>query len=102
MKLAYQYDSNGLLVSAVYLENQDPIPASCTAVAPNINLKTKPKWDGKTWIESGQVYTITPEVKALTSSQQMIAKLGVDVAQTQQMIAKLATIIKPQGGQPNE
>ncbi|MCG0747989.1 hypothetical protein IMAU10566_02931 [Lactiplantibacillus plantarum] len=95
MKLAYQYDSNGLLISAVYLEDQDPIPASCTAVVPNTNLKTKPKWDGKTWIESGQIYAITPEVKVPTSSQQTIAKLGVDVAQTQQMIAKLATMIKP-------
>ncbi|SPD90168.1 hypothetical protein [Lactiplantibacillus plantarum] len=95
MKLAYQYDTDGLLVAAVYLEDQDPIPASCTAVVPNTNLKTKPKWDGKTWIESGQIYAIISEVKVPTSSQQTIAKLGVDVAQTQQMIAKLATMIKP-------
>lgn len=94
MKLAYQYDTDGLLVAAVYLEDQDPIPVSCTVVAPSINLNTKPKWDGKTWIESGQAYAITPEVKAPTSSQKMIANLGVDVAQAQQMIAKLATMIK--------
>lgn len=81
MKLAYQYDTDGLLVAAVYLEDQDPISANCTAVAPNINLNTKPKWDGKTWIESGQAYAITPEVKVPTSSQQMIAALALDVAQ---------------------
>ncbi|MCG0638298.1 hypothetical protein IMAU20120_02613 [Lactiplantibacillus plantarum] len=102
MKLAYQYDTDGLLVATVYLEDKDPIPASCTAVVPNTNLKTKPKWDGKTWIESEQVYAITPEVKIPNSSQQMIAKLGADIAQMQQMITKLATMIKPQGGQHNE
>lgn len=61
MKLAYKYDTDGLLIEAVYLEDKDSIPASCTSVVPNINLNTKPKWDGKTWIESGQDYDVVTE-----------------------------------------
>lgn len=38
MKLAYQYDTDGLLVEAVYLENQDPISANCTALPAGITV----------------------------------------------------------------
>lgn len=36
--------------------------------------------------------------ETVNPSHQMIAKLGIDIAQAQQMIAKLATMITPQGG----
>ena len=42
---------------------------------------------------------IIPEVPKPVANpeQKMIAKLGADVAQTQSMVAKLATLISPQG-----
>ena len=39
---------------------------------------------------------------SVTAEQRMIAKLGADVAQSQQMIAQIAAMIMPQGGQNDE
>ncbi len=88
MKLAYQYDTDGLLVAAIYLEDQDPIPASCTAVAPNINLKTKPKWDGKTWIESGIPLQTYLEVKEPSDTQKLLMQ------QSQQITLLQSTVMQ--------
>ena len=101
-KTYYLYDGNGKYMKSKIVYD-DTIPSNATTVEPfklvgGVKvLMTNPTFDisKQSWIES----EVTPQP---STTQQMIAKLGADVAQSQQMIAKLATMIKPQGGQTNE
>lgn len=85
MKLAYQYDSSGLLVAAVYLENHDPIPDSCTTVMPSVDLKTKPKWNGETWVESGIPLQTYPEAKEPSDTQKLLMQQSQQITLLQTM-----------------
>lgn len=85
MKLAYQYDSDGLLIAAKYLENQDPIPDNCTIVIPSVNLKTKPKWNGETWVESGIELKTYPEVKEPSDAQKLLMQQSQQITLLQTM-----------------
>lgn len=85
MRLVYQYDEAGLLVSTVFLEQQDPIPSNCTSTMPSPSLKTKPKWDGETWIESGIQLENYPEVKAPSATQQLLMQHSQQITLLQSM-----------------
>lgn len=86
MKLAYQYDSDGLLVTSVYLENQDPIPNNCTAIMPSVDLTTKPKWNGETWVESGIELKTYPEVKEPSDAQKLLMQQSQQITLLQSMV----------------
>lgn len=85
MKLAYQYDNDGLLVAAVYLEDHDPIPDNCTTVMPSIDLKTKPKWNGETWVESGIPLQTCLEVKEPSDTQKLLMQQSQQITLLQTM-----------------
>lgn len=87
----YLYDQN----TGNYLGTSDTQTANSTITAPPSGT-IEATWTGNRWKD------ILIRVPDNSVADQMIAKVGVDIAQTQQMIAKLATIIKPQGGQMNE
>lgn len=86
MKLAYQYDNDGLLVAAVYLEDHDPIPDNCTTVMPSIDLKTKPKWNGETWVESGIPLQTCLEVKEPSDTQKLLMQQSQQITLLQSMV----------------
>ena len=86
MKLAYQYGDDGLLVAAVYLEDHDPIPDNCTTVMPSIDLKTKPKWNGETWVESGIPLQTCLEVKEPSDTQKLLMQQSQQITLLQTMV----------------
>ena len=97
MKAIYCYDQKSphkYLGARLEADNYSLVEGE-TIIAPDSDLINrtfdveKQKWLGDT------ISLATPE-------QQMIAKLGTDVAQTKQMIAKIATMITQQGGSTNE
>lgn len=83
----YLYDQN----TGKYLGKSDTQAPNSTTVAPPAGT-IEATWAGDHWKD------ILIRIPNNDVSNQMIAKLGVDVAQTQAMIAKLATMITPQGG----
>lgn len=86
MKLAYQYDNDGLLIAAEYLEDQDPIPNNCTIVIPSVNLKTKPKWNGETWVESGIEFKAYPELKEPSDTQKLLMQQSQQITLLQNTV----------------
>ncbi|MCC4383677.1 hypothetical protein LMB54_07650 [Limosilactobacillus reuteri] len=94
----YIYNDDGALINVVHSNIQ---PSNSTTISPfdqNGIVRSGTHFDKtkQAWV-APQIGKTQP-----TATELMIAKLGIDVAQTQQMIAKLATMIKPQGGQNNE
>lgn len=85
MKLAYQYGDDGLLVAAVYLEDHDPIPDNCTTMMPSIDLKTKPKWNGEEWVESGIPLQTYLEVKEPSDTQKLLMQQSQQITLLQSM-----------------
>ena len=85
MRLAYQYGDDGLLVAAVYLEDHDPIPENCTMMMPSIDLKTKPKWNGETWVESGIPLQTYLEVKEPSDTQKLLMQQSQQITLLQSM-----------------
>lgn len=87
----YLYDQN----TGKYLGKSDTqVPSSTTVALPEGTIEAT--WTGDRWKD------ILIRVPNNNVADRMIAKLGADVAQQQAMIAKMATMIKPQGGQTNE
>lgn len=86
MELVYQYDGNGVLIKAVYLEDHDPIPDSCTAMRPSSDLKTKPKWNGETWVESGIPLQTYPEAKEPSDTQKLLMQQSQQITLLQSMV----------------
>lgn len=87
----YLYDQN----TGKYLGKSDTqVPNSTTVALPEGTIEAT--WAGDHWKD------ILIRVPNNNVADQMIAKLGADVAQQQAMIAKMATMIKPQGGQNDE
>lgn len=83
----YLYDQN----SGKYLGKSATQTPNSTVIAPPAGT-IEATWTGDRWKD------ILIRVPNNNVADRMIAKLGVDVAQTQAMIAKLATLITPQGG----
>ena len=86
MKLVYQYGDDGLLVAAVYLEDHDPIPENCTMMMQSIDLKTKPKWNGETWVESGIPLQTYLEVKEPSDTQKLLMQQSQQITLLQSMV----------------
>ncbi|MEE6637951.1 hypothetical protein [Limosilactobacillus pontis] len=115
--IIYKFDDNGFYQGTKEAPEDYQVGAYETTIAPAFKPNGHSTFDGSTWHDLSETAymqanpapkdekRIIPPISPLpqpTQEQKMIAKLGADVAQTQQMIAKLATIVKPQGGQANE
>ena len=87
----YLYDQD----TGKYLGTSNTQTSNSTAIAPPSGT-IEATWTGDRWKD------ILIRVPNNNVADQMIAKLGADVAQQQAMIAKMATMIKPQGGQNDE
>lgn len=115
--LIYLFDNDGFYKGKKQVEDDYELGLYETTIAPTFTPNNRSDFDGTEWHDyseaaymhevpapTNEKRVIPPSPAAVqpTQEQRMIAKLGADVAQTQAMIAKIATMIKPQGGQSNE
>ena len=110
--IVYKFDSNGFWIETKQVNEDYELGLNETTIASSFKLNNRSRFDGTAWhdySETAYMHSIPaltnekriiPEVPKPVANpeQKMIAKLGVDVAQTQAMVAKLATMITPQGG----
>ena len=110
--IIYQLDKNGFYLETKQVPEDYEVGTYETTIVPAFKPDSHSMFDGLTWhdlSEAAYMHSIPaltnekriiPEVPKPVANpeQKMIAKLGADVAQTQSMVAKLATMITPQGG----
>lgn len=109
--IIYLLDSNGFYLETKQVDENYELGLNETTIVPDFKPNNRSRFDGIAWhdySETAYMHSIPaltnekriiPEVPKPVANpeQKMIAKLGADVAQTQSMVAKLATLISPQG-----